>query len=446
MNTSEKNIAQEMKRSLFFITVSIIFGKIFFITVNGAPSAGFLRALGANDLLYSIIAAMPYIAGVFQIFASYLLEKTGRRKLIFLITGYVRSIIWIPIVLTPLLMRDQPKSTMLMIITFLFFIYAVASSSVNISYLSWMGSIIPENIKGSFFGRRTAISTVTGIIASVIVGWYLDELHSMLSFAVVFIGISICSLMDTSCYLGVIDPPMEVNRENRPSFMTMLKEPFKEKNYLKLIIFVSCWNFSINLATPFFNIYMIEQLKMSYLSISIFTQFVAGITTVIFINKIGVLSDKYGIKPVIRICCIFEALLPITWCLADKSNYFVVLSVSFLISGLFHQGSNMLISNFSIWLAPEKNRSMFLANYSLITTLFSGLAYICAGAFMESSKGFIRQLNNWLFGFQLLSNFHVLFIISAVIMVFTLIFILPMVYDKDEKNFCLFRKSRNLNA
>jgi MFS family permease len=185
---------------------------------------------------------------------------------------------------------------------------------------------------------------------------------------------------------------------------------------------------------------MIEQLKIDYFTISIFQQFLAGITTVFFINKIGLLSDKYGTKPLLRICCYFVCVLPLLWCIATPSSYIVVMSISFLIFGLFSQGIMILSNNFSIWLAPEKNRSMFLANYSIITMLSSGISYVCAGAFMEASKGLIYKINNALFGSQVFSNFHILFIISSILMICSIIFVLPMVYDKEEKKFSLFTR------
>lgn len=439
MNKTEHFTQQEMKRSLFLITAAVIFGKVFYVTINGAPFTGFLRELGANDLVYSIIAATPYLGGVLQIFASYALEKTGKRKMMFLISGYIHRLIWIPIVLIPIIVPKENKDTALIIITVLIIIYSIANSVVNISYNSWMGDIVPANQKGSFFGRRTAISAITGIIAGVAFGKYLDNISSLVGFAIVFIIAAIFGAMDASCFIGVKEPPM-TPPEKDSSFISMLIEPFKDRNYLKLIIFISCWNFGFNFSIPFLNIYMIEQLKIDYFTISIFQQFLAGITTVFFINKIGVLSDKYGTKPILRLCCYFICILPLLWCIATPSSYFVVMSISFLIFGLFSQGIIILSNNFSIWLAPEKNRSMFLANYSIITTFSSGVSYICAGAFMESSKDLIYKINNALFGSQVFSNFHLLFIISTILMACSIIFVLPMVYDKEERKFSLFKR------
>ena len=444
MNASQTFTEKEMKRSLFLITAAVIFGKFFYVTVTGAPFTGFLRALGANDFIYSIIAATPFLGGIFQIFASYVLEKTGKRKLIFLISAYVHRLIWIPIVLVPLFISQSNKGFALLLITIFIMLYSVANSVVVISYSSWMGDIVPENVKGSFFGKRMAISAITGIIAGVVSGKYLDNVTSLFSFAVVFICASLFGAMDASCFLGVKDPPLTPHEKNT-SFVSMLTEPFKDKNYLKLIIFISFWNFGFNFSQPFLNIYMIEELKMGYFTISILTQLVSGITTVLFINQIGKLSDKFGMKPVIRLCCCFVSTFPLLWCFATKSKYIIVMSICFLLSGLFQQGVQLLITNFSIWLAPEKNRSMFLANFALITTLSSGIAYICAGSFMETSKKLIAKVNDLLFGRQVISNFHVLFIISSILLVLSIIFILPMVYDKDEKKFHLFKR-RNLQA
>jgi MFS family permease len=442
--TNENFTPQEMKKSLFLITAAVIFGKIFFVITTGAPFTGFLRALGANDLLYSIIAATPYLGGFFQIFASYALEKSGKRKMIFFISGYIHRLIWIPIVLIPLLVPKENKSFALVLITVFIGIYSIANSVVNISYNSWMGDIIPGEKKGSFFGKRTAISAVIGIIAGVVAGRYLDNINSLTGFAIVFVVASIFGAMDTSCFIGVKDPPLTASAKST-SFFSMLTQPFKDRNYLKLIIFISSWNFGFNFAIPFLNIYMIEQLKIGYFTISIFQQLLAGITTVLFINKIGILSDRFGTKPILKLCCCFVCVLPLLWCAATPNSYILIMSISFLIYGAFNQGVMLLSTNFSIWLAPEKNRSMYLANYALITTLSSGIAYICAGTFMESSKSLIIKLNNTIFGKQILNNFHFLFIISSILMICSIIFVLPMVYDKDEKRFHILKK-RNLNS
>lgn len=444
MNTPPNFTEQEMKKSLFLITAAVIFGKIFFVIVTGAPFTGFLRALGASDLIYSIIAATPYLGGVFQIFASYALEKTGKRKATFLISGYVHRLIWIPIVLTPLLLTQTNKNFALILITIFIGIYSVANAVVSISYSSWMGDIVPANIKGTFFGKRMAISTITGILAGVISGKFLDDMNTLGSFAIVFIVAGVFGAMDTSCFWGVKDPPLASSEANS-TFLKMLIEPIKDKNYLKLIVFISFWNLGFNFAMPFLNIYMIEQLKMGYFTISILTQVVAGFSIIVFINKIGTLSDRFGIKPILRLCCCFVCVLPLLWCMATQSNYIIVMSISYLLFGIFQQGIMLLSTNFSIWLAPAKNRSMFLANYTLITTLSSGIAYILAGAFMENCKSLINKINNYIFGHQVINNFHMLFIISSILMLLSIVFVLPMVHDKDEKRFPLFKR-RNLQA
>jgi MFS family permease len=438
---NENLMSPEMKKSLFFITSAVIFGKVYYCIVNGAPFTGFLRMLGADDFIYSIIAAAPYLGGIFQVFASYALEKTGRRKMIFLISAYVHRLIWIPIVIIPLVIPQNNKSMALGLITIFIILYSISNSIVSICYSSWMGDIIPEQIKGSFFGRRMALAAVTSIVAGVVSGKYLDTVNSLMGFAIVFFAASFFGAMDATCFIGVKDPPLKPQAKSA-SFLTMLTQPFKDKNYLKLILFISSWNFGYNLAMPFLNIYMIEQLKIGYFTISLLAQVLAGITTVLFINKIGMLSDRFGMKAVIRICCCFVCVLPLLWCLAGRSNYLLIMSISFLLYGLFQQGVQLLTTNLSIWLAPETNRSMFLANFTLITTMASGIAYVCAGTFMDKSGPLVYKLNNIIFGTQLLSNFHLLFIISSILMVCSILLVLPLVYDKDEKSFPAFRKSK----
>jgi len=101
-----KIAVQELRRSLNLVILGISFGIIFFSVINGAPLTGFIRALGVNDFIYSIIMALPMLSNVIQVFAAYFFENSGHRKSSFLIAGFLR-ILWIPAALTPLILPGK---------------------------------------------------------------------------------------------------------------------------------------------------------------------------------------------------------------------------------------------------------------------------------------------------------------------------------------------------
>ena len=51
--------------------------------------------------------------------------------------------------------------------------------------------------------------------------------------------------------------------EEKPGIFKLLWQPFKDENFRKLIAFMCSWNFAVNLAGPFFMVYMLQRLGLS---------------------------------------------------------------------------------------------------------------------------------------------------------------------------------------
>jgi len=49
---------------------------------------------------------------------------------------------------------------------------------------------------------------------------------------------------------------MQINRK------IDLVMPFKDNNFKNLLIFLGSWNFAVNLAAPFFTVYMLKRLQL----------------------------------------------------------------------------------------------------------------------------------------------------------------------------------------
>lgn len=435
MLPSKKQTTQsELARSLFLVTAASVFGKVFFVIIGSAAYTGFLYKLGINDFVFGVIMAIPVIGNVFQIAASYILENSGKRKRIFLVSAYIHRLAWIPIALIPLLFSSGNNAFIVWTVAILVFIHSTGLSVAGISYSSWMGDLVPTDIKGRFFSKRIALATVTGALTAVLSGLVLDQYKSgFAGFAIVFTAAALFGAADASFFIGVKDPPMHHISEEKSSFKKMLSETFQNKNYMKLILFVAIWNFGFNFAEPFTNKYMINYLHMSYFSILIFSQLIGNLATVLSINLLGRLADKFGGKPVTAICCFFVMTLPVLWCFATPGNYyFIVFLINFL-SGVFQAGFLMTSVNLSIWMAPGKNRSMYIANYTLITSIAgTSVAYILGGSFMEFTNQWISNLHITLFAGQQFSNYHALFILSSLLRLSALMIFLPMIREENS--------------
>lgn len=431
-NLKSETSENELKKSLKLIIVAITFGMCFFVFVNGAPLTGFIRALGVSDFLFGVIMAMPVIGNVVQIFASYYLETSGRRKSLFIVSGLFHRLIWIPIAIVPLIIPISHNSIRIWAISILIAMFSMGNAVTAVAFWSWMGGVVPSEIKGRFFGKRAMICTISGMIAGLLIGKLLGSNPSFERFAIIIIIAALFGATDISCFFGVKDPPMNISKERTP-FFKLFFEPFKNHNYMRFILFIIIWNFGVNFAGPFFNVYMLEHLKMSFFIMAIFAQLAGNIATILSIRFLGKLVDQYGNKPIQTICCAIAVFLPILWLFATPQNYYIILVINF-ISGICWPGIDLTTLNLSVWLAPEKNRSIYIANFSLITSIFGTiLAFICGGAFMQISKPFFDRINLNFILSQKLNGFHVLFVITALIRLMALTVFHPKIKEENAQ-------------
>lgn len=413
----------DLRKSLNLVVISIAFGMVFFTVINGPALTAYTRLLGAGDLVYSIIMAMPVLGGVFQVIGSFLIEKTGKRKTIMIVSGFIHRLLWIPVALVPVFIPSSNHSLRILLIAVLLMISSIGNAFCGVAFSSWMGSLVPSEIRGRFFSKRTQIYTISSIITALIVGRILDAYPSLSTFSIIFIIISIIGAIDIVCFIWVKHPAMNIEN-NAINFLKLIKEPFSNKNYMFFILFASIFSFGVNFAGPFFNVYMIEYLKMEFFTISLYGQVIASASTILFIKLWGRLIDLYGNKPVQIVCSTAIVILPVAWLFVTPDTTFIILIINFF-GGLFWSGYELTLLNLSIWLAPEKNRSIYVAVFTLITSVIGiALAFVCGGAVMEYTKPLIQSLKLHFIA-QPLNSFHILLILSAFIRLSSVLFISP---------------------
>lgn len=441
MNTKQRVAGKELRSSLNLVIIAIAFGMPFITVTSGPALSGYARAIGAGDFVYSVIFAMPVVGAVLQVFASYYIENTGKRKATFLISGFIHRLMWIPIAMVPFLIPEQSGSIRVWMVVALVAVGAGFSSITGVAYTSWMGSLVPSEIRGRFFSRRTLIYTITGGLGSLLAAQLLDTFRGFPGYLAVFVLVSILGAVDILVYIWIKDPPMEVPSERIP-FLQLFKQPFSNRNYVKYMIFVSFWYFAANFSGPFFNVFMLEYLHMSFLSITLTLQIAAMLGTITFIRFWGRLIDIFGNKPVMRICCTVIIVLPFLWLFITPQNYWMAFFINFF-GGAMWPGFEMTSMNLSIGLAPERNRSIYIANYTLIVAVIgSALAFLCGGAFMELSRQVMQGVHlPFLLG-QQLNRFHILFAVSGTARLMVLLFIFK--YFKEENARSAGEMLRNL--
>ena len=435
---------RELSRSLNLIIFSIAFGQMFF-SIFGAPVGspfftGFLRKLGAGDLVYAICSALPVVGAVTQVLGAWFVETTGRRKLLFLASGLTHRLLWMPVALLPVLTGESWRTACIWLCTVLITVSSVASSICGIAFNSWMGSLIPTDIRGRFFGLRSLISTATGTAAGIGVGIFIDHVSTLWGFAVVFLIGSVFGAVDIATFFIVRHPPM-TPPERRPRLLPLLIEPLRNRRYMGYVAFATVFTFGVQFPAPFFNVYMIEQLKMDYFHISLTSYVCMGLATIFTVRRWGVLADRHGNRPVVLCGAAVIAFVPLLWIFSSPQHTIMAYLV-YVIAGVAGAGFNLANFNLMVWLAPEKNRSSYMAVYTVFTSVLGGgLPYICGGLFMQYLSAPIASLQiAWFLG-GTVNSYQALFFVSAVLRALAILFLFRFVKEDGAAPASLMARS-----
>lgn len=421
--------ARDLRISLRYVILAVCFGMVFFSVTNGPALTGFARKLGANDLVFSLLMALPALGGVAQVFASYLLERSGNRKLFFLVSLYPQRLVWIGVALVPVVLQETTPRIVAAIA--LIGISGICGSFGNVAFMSWMADLIPGQMRGRFFGTRSMLSTAVAVVTAWSVGWFLDRFPGFGGYGAVFATAAVFGAVDIAFFHFIKEPPMNRSADS-PRLTEILFEPFRSKAFTRFVIFWCSAMFAQMLMGPFTTLYLLESLSLDFSQASLYVQVIPNIAIFLAARKWGLMIDRYGCKPVLTVAMTVQAFLPFLWILTSASRWWLMLFASF-VGGFFWSAMDLGAVNMLMRSSPDRNRSAYVANYSLMSgVLGNALPYLTAGAFLSVVHPITESLDMTILGSPL-TRFHLLFLLSGLLRLAVLLFILPGLDDPQSR-------------
>ena len=423
---NDAGMPEQLRKNLYWVIWSVTIGMIGFIITTGPVWSAFQRkVLGANDFQIGLISAIPVATCVLQVFISYYMEKKRNRRSVFLILGLGGRLFWIFIALVPYIFPSFSVDLRIWLVIVFVVIISGANSGVNLAFGSLMGDLVPINIRGSYFGMRQRVSLISGVILGLLISTMIDRVGLVgYSIALAFAGITL--LLDVACYLFVKWPEME--QTHLPSLRVLLKEVFSNRRFLKVVTFYSLWLFSINIAAPFWNIHMLEYLKMSVTQMSLYSQIISGVVSILFVARWGRLIDRYGNKPVLQMATMCIVLSPLPWLFATHSTAYIVV-FSNMISGATWPVVDICQQNLYLLQSPRTHRSMYIAVFFACINLFGvALANAVGGYLMQTPFAYLSAHYPVVLGLDF-TKMHWMIFATILLRIIVLIIFLPRIHE-----------------
>jgi len=425
----DTGMTDQLRKNLYWVIWSVTAGMLGTVVTTGAVWSAFQRqVLGANDFQLGLLSAIPFAASVLQVFVSYVMERRRNRRFLFLFCGLLGRTFWILIGLVPYLFPGFSVDLRIwLVIVFVVMVYS-GNSCVGLGFGSLMGDLVPIRIRGSYFSVRQMISLASGVIAGLLISFMIDKVGKP-GYTIALVLAGITQLMDIASFFFVKWPPMEVPPGKQPTLLKMLREVFANKRYMKLLVFYTIWLFAANIAGPFWNVYMLEDLKMNFTQMSLYTQIASNIATVLIISRWGRLIDRYGNKPVLQMAAVLVVVSPLPWFFSTPTTTVFVL-VSNIIGGCSWPVSDICQQNLYLSHSPQTHRSMYIAVFLACISLF-GIAFSNAvGGWLMQNPFSTLADRQYVFLGMPMTNTRYMFLTTIVLRLIVILVFLPRISEE----------------
>ena len=364
-----------------------------FTVTSGAFLSGLAYLVGAGTALTGIIAALPTLMNTIQIFSSVVYENRAGSKRITVEFALIQRLCLLMMLFVPTLMLGARISVA--VIAVLYSCAHFCGAFINTGANNWLISLVKKERLGRYLGLKDSMTLVASTGGSLILSKILDAYRfadqEILGFRIIgILCIGIC-VVDITC-LTLIREPENV-------------KPLTDQNYRNILIFFLLWSVASNFASPFFSIYMLENLGLSYFYITVMNM-VASVARIAAANLWGKAADSYSWRLVTLGSIFMLGVAYIGWGLLTKENCIYWLPVVQAVSGVAWGGINIATFRMQFAFAPLEHRVSYVSFCSTMVGFVGFFSSMLGSTFVALAKD-IRILN------IPVDNIQMVFILSA---------------------------------
>jgi MFS family permease len=344
-----------------------LFAEVFNACAGPTILAGWAILLGCSPTETALVAALPQLTQIAQVPAAWAAGFVGRRRLA-LVTIALSRQAFLPLAFIPLLSPSPGAARALLLAA------AAASAALgmagNVAWAAWMGDLVPERIRGRYFGRRTAICVLAGTLASLVAASLLDGARGP-GAALVF-----AALAASSSLVGVLTAVLLARQHEpfcppaaRPG-LACVARPLRDPAARGVLAYLVAWNASVGLAGAYFTYHLLGNLRAGFVVVALHA---AGgaLAKILSAPFFGRAIDRVGPRPVLAAASFGSAALPLCW-LATSPGALWPLAVDAVLGGVAWGAHGLASFAVPLTLAPRRDRAFYVAAFSTA----GGLAYV----------------------------------------------------------------------
>ncbi|TWR31542.1 MFS transporter [Mucilaginibacter pallidiroseus] len=390
LRPSEKISVTELNRGLNYVIADGLSAEAMVVFTSGTFLTAMAIHMGATNFQLGLLAALPTFTTIFQLASIWLVQRWNNRKAITSLFNLLARFPLIAIGVMPLMFRGTTTIQVLLVLLFFQHIFGdIAGASWN----SWMKDLIPGERLGAFFSKRSRMAQTLNVTLSLATAMGIDYVkahypaHEITAYTTLFLAGGALGMISVFLLLRTPEPkptPMD------DKVLKLFGRSLKDNNFRNLLAFNSLWAFALNLATPFFAVFMLKTIGLP-LSYVIGLGILSQLSSIAFIKLWGAYSDRFSNKTIINICAPLYITCIVAFAFtampASKLTAIILLGCIHVVTGLSTAGINLALSNIGMKLAPKNEAIVYISAKNMFVAFFSTIAPMVGGLLADFFAG-----------------------------------------------------------
>ncbi|MBE9179621.1 MFS transporter [Oculatella sp. LEGE 06141] len=440
--------------SLKASTLDGVFATIFSNIAGGVLLSNFLVELEASAVEIGMLSSIPMLVNLLQPLGAYLADRTTSRHHYCLWIFGLSRLIWLALVAGVAIASWHSIDPHQLVICTLLIVLAshILGALGSASWLSWMAILVPQRLRGRYFGVRNSAASFTNLVCVPLAGLLVSMWPggTLQGYGVVLLIGIVAGLLSLGFQHFMVDVNPQVQQfapakrfqithaksasgaaavrslylnqvpaERDRSISTQSPDSapvlWQDANFLTFLLYFGLWFFAVNLSAPFFNLYMLDTLGLDVRCVTLYSSIHAGAHLLMLILW-GKVADRTGNRPLLILIGILVAITPLLWLGtgANARSLWVWFPLLHLVSGGTWAAIDLCSNNIQMGVAPVKHHAAYFA----IAAAVAGVM----GALGTTLGGFVAQFANY-------GGLPGLFALSSMVRLASL---LPLIFVQEQ--------------
>jgi MFS family permease len=356
-----------------------LFAEVFGACAGPTILVGWALQLGCSPVQVALVAALPQLGQLVQVPAAWAAVLAGRRR-VALATLAVSRQAFLPLALLPLL--DPPAGVARGLLLAVAAASAALATAGNVAWTAWMGDLVPERIRGRYFGRRTAICVLAGTGASLATARLLDASRgdgTALALAALALASSAVGAVTTVLLARQHEPVAAPGP--RPGLSCALR-PLRDPRARAVLAYQLAWNASVGIAGGYFTLHLLGNLRVGFVVVALHAA-AGALAKFASAPFFGRAVDRLGARPVLAAASFGSAGLPLLW-LGASPGVLWPLALDAALGGVAWGAHGLASFAVPLAVAPRRERPFYVAAFSSAGGLAYALGTAAGGALVAA--------------------------------------------------------------